>query len=38
MKELIYNEMYFSSVSECNDPYEGGYLPNLAQTKIIGKN
>lgn len=23
MKELIYNEMYFSSVSECNDPYEG---------------
>lgn len=23
MKELIYDEMYFSSVSECNDPYEG---------------
>ena len=23
MKELVYNEMYFSSVSECNDPYEG---------------
>lgn len=23
IKELIYNEIYFSSVSECNDPYEG---------------
>lgn len=23
MKELIYDEMYFSSTSECNDPYEG---------------
>lgn len=23
IKELIYDEMYFASEAECNDPYEG---------------
>ena len=32
MKELIYDEMYFSSVSECNDPYEGNLFAVFEKT------
>ena len=33
MKELIYNEMYFSSVSECNDPYEGKLFAEFGKNR-----
>ena len=33
MKELIYNEMYFSSGSECNDPYEGKLFAEFGKNR-----
>lgn len=30
VKELIYDEMYFASRSECNDPYEGKFFAELS--------
>ena len=33
MKELMYNEMYFSSVSECNDPYEGKLFAEFGKNR-----
>ena len=32
MKELIYDEMYFSSVAESNDPYEGKLVAVFEKT------
>ena len=36
IKELIYDELYFASREECNDPYEGKLLPHFQRIKIYG--
>lgn len=35
MKELIYDELFFASTSECNDPYEGKTFAKLHGDKAV---
>lgn len=38
IKELIYDEMYFASASECNDPYEGKLFGMLNSDQELWEN
>ncbi len=38
MKELIYDELYFASREECNDPYEGKTFATFSKDKNLWSN
>lgn len=38
MKELIYDELYFGSQAECNDPYEGKMFAKLDKDEVFWDN
>ena len=38
IKELIYDELYFASREECNDPYEGKTFATFSAEKELWKN
>lgn len=38
MKELIYDELYFASREECNDPYEGKTFATFSKDKDLWSN
>lgn len=35
IKELIYDEFYFASAAECNDPYEGKMFAKLENDNTL---
>lgn len=38
IKELIYDELYFASREECNDPYEGKTFATFSKDKDLWSN
>lgn len=38
IKELIYNELYFASRAECNDPYEGKIFATFEKNEVAWNN
>ena len=38
VKELIYDELYFASREECNDPYEGKTFATFSADKDLWNN
>lgn len=38
IKELIYDELYFASRAECNDPYEGKVFAKLEKDEELWNN
>ena len=38
IKELIYDELYFASRSECNDPYEGKIFAIFGKNEVAWNN
>ena len=38
IKELIYDELYFASREECNDPYEGKTFAAFSKNEALWSN